>query len=152
MFKRVLIGVGVAFVLLQAVRPARNESTAAPSPNDFVVRFKPPEAVRTVLDQACYDCHSNHTRYPWYSRVQPVAWWLADHIDEGKEALNLSEFGTYPVRKQQRKLNQMSEALADHTMPLPSYTWIHREARLTDAQVQTITAWLDELGDQVSGE
>jgi hypothetical protein len=152
MLKRVLIGIGVVLLLLQAVRPARNEAPGPSSVHDFVVKFAPPESIRAVLDRACYDCHSNHTRYPWYSQVQPVAWWLGQHIHEGKSELNLSEFGTYPAKKQRRKLNQMSEAIAEHEMPLRSYTWIHGEARLNEDQVREITGWLDELGDQISGE
>lgn len=141
-----------AVVAAQFVRPEHNLSSAPPSKDDFVVAFSPPPAVREVLKNACYDCHSDHTRYPWYSNVQPLGWWLARHVDEGKGELNLSEFGSYSKKVQLRKLNQMSETVNNREMPLPSYTWGHPEARLTDQQVATFTEWIDGLYDELDTE
>ncbi len=139
-------------VAVQFVRPARNVAPTPTSKDDFVVAFSPPPPVREVLRQACYDCHSNHTRYPWYTHVQPLGWWLASHVNDGKEELNLSEFGSYPRKLQLRKLNQISETVNNREMPLPSYTWAHPEARLTDAQVAAVTEWVDGLYDELDTE
>src|SRR6267142_1784670 len=98
MIKKILPGLALLLVAIQFYRPARNLS-AAPGPNDINVKHPLPPAVKTLLANACYDCHSNNTRYPWYADVQPIAWWLGRHIDEGKRHLNFSEFGRYPPKR-----------------------------------------------------
>jgi hypothetical protein len=104
--------------------------------------------VSRILATACYDCHSDHTRYPWYAEVEPVGWWLASHIHDGKSRLNFSEFGTYSRRQALRKLELISDQVSDHKMPLSSYTLIHRDARLTEAQIREMTDWADSLKTQ----
>ena len=148
--KRILLGLAAVLVAIQFIRPHQNIAPGGRTADDFIARFNPPPAVRTVLETACYDCHSNTTRYPWYAQVQPVGWWLAQHIADGKEALNFSEFGAYSAKRQARKLNLISDQVTDRAMPLPSYTWIHRDARLTDAQVAAVTDWIDALYDKLS--
>lgn len=150
MLKRIFLGIAVALLILQAIRPAKNASAAAPGRDDFIARFTPPLAVAQVLREACYDCHSNRTRYPWYAELQPFGWWLANHINEGKDDLNFSEFGAYSARQQAHKLNAIADQVSDRKMPLASYTWIHRDARLSDAQIAAITQWVDQQLDQVS--
>jgi hypothetical protein len=150
MVKRILLGVLVVLAVIQLVRPKPNLAAQPPTKDDFAVQYSPPPEVQQILAVACYDCHSNTTRYPWYAKVQPVGWWLASHINDGKAALNFSEFGTYTAKKQARKLNQISDQLAEHTMPLPSYTWIHHNARLSEAQIKTVTDWTDDLHDKIA--
>jgi len=100
-----------------------------------------PEPVRTILDRSCADCHSHKTTYPWYANVQPMAWFLKNHIDEGRRKLNLSVFGTYPVKKQARKIEEMCEEAQKREMPLPSYLWIHREAALNADEIKLLCDW-----------
>ncbi len=147
MWKRALLALAIILVAIQLARPARNSTSHPPGADDFIVRFSPPAAIAAGLRAACYDCHSDSTRYPWYAKVQPVAWWLADHINEGKEHLNLSQFGAYSPKEQQRKLNRMSDEIVNRKMPLRSYTLLHADARLTDAQVNAISEWLDAVDD-----
>src|SRR5690348_13454762 len=90
--KKVFIGLLIAFVVIQFFRPAKNIS-ATVLPEDMNVLYPIPDSVHQVLQKACFDCHSNNTRYPWYFNIQPIAWWMGDHIDEGKKELNFSEFG-----------------------------------------------------------
>jgi hypothetical protein len=142
-------GLLVALVLLQLWQPARNSSDG-PDPEDIARRHAVPAPVLTLLKNACYDCHSNHTRYPWYARVQPVRWWLDSHIREGKEHLNFSEFGSYPARRAGKKLDQIIDEVEEKTMPLKSYTWIHPEARLSPADIKLISDWADGLRDEIS--
>jgi hypothetical protein len=99
---------------------------------------------KAVLEVACYDCHSNNTRYPWYANVQPVAWWLQGHVKEGKQHLNFSEFTTYAPKKQHHKFEEIKEAVTDGWMPLDSYKWIHKDAVLTKEQSEAIAKWCDE--------
>ena len=97
--------------------------------------------MKAILERACYDCHSNHTRYPWYAEIQPLGWWLADHVKEGKAHLNFSTFGTYPAKRQTRKLEELIEEVEGGNMPLGSYKLTHTDARLTPAEIKALTDW-----------
>jgi hypothetical protein len=142
MFKRLLLGLLVLSVVAQFIRPARNLGVAEGP--DFIGRKHPlPPDVHALLQRACYDCHSDHTVYPWYAEVQPVAWWLSRHVTSGKRHLNLSEFGAYNARREKGKFKATVELVRNGKMPLPSYTWMHPEARLTDAERKLIVDWAD---------
>ena len=90
-----------------------------------------PDSVTQILKTSCYDCHSNNTVYPWYSKIQPVAWWLNDHIEEGKREINFSEFATYRIGRQYKKMDEIIKQVKEDEMPLSSYTLIHKNAILT---------------------
>jgi len=120
----------VVLVGLQFFPTGTNHSTTIPS-TDFVKTYKAPEDIAQTLQTSCYNCHSNNTDYPWYSKVQPVGWLLENHINKGKKELNLSEFGSYSDRRQQSKLTSMISQIEDDKMPLAAYTFIHRDARLS---------------------
>lgn len=145
------IAVGVALVILVGIqwiptpRNLKNKVTV----DDFVIRYTPPEHVSTLLKKACYDCHSNYTEYPWYSRVQPLALYLENHIKDGKAELNLSEFGEYSRRRQKSKLKSMTSQIKDGTMPLSSYTLIHRDANLSSENRKELVAWLTRLEEKL---
>jgi len=78
-------------VVIQFIKPAPNQS-AGPQVNYIGNKHEVPANVKTILDKACMDCHSNNTRYPWYASIQPLAWWLADHVKDGKKHLNFDEY------------------------------------------------------------
>jgi len=126
------------------VRPARNLG-ATDGPNDLAGRAAAPEAVRRILADACYDCHSNRTGYPWYANVQPVGWWLAHHVKEGKRELNFTEFGAYAPPRAERKLGAIVREVQKGDMPLASYQWMHPKARLTDADRRLLVDWINSL-------
>src|SRR5690606_36909495 len=90
--------------------------------------------------------HSNNTVYPWYTNIQPIGWWMASHINEGKEELNFSTFGTYAKERADHKLEEIIEVLDEGTMPLQSYLWMHGDAAVTQEESQLITAWIISLG------
>jgi len=142
MIKKIFAGLLVAFVAIQFVRPARNLSPAA-GPNDVTAKLEVPADVQHVLATACYDCHSNNTRYPWYAQVQPVGWWLASHIHDGKRHLNFSEFGAYDAKNAARKLRGVARTINGGSMPLSSYTWIHRDAILSAAEKKLVADWAE---------
>ncbi len=100
-----------------------------------------PSDVSIILGKACNDCHTNKTRYPWYSYVQPSGWFLKDHVEHGKEHFNMSKFATYDANKQAKRLEEMCEEVTEGNMPLPSYTWIHREAVLTETEKKALCDW-----------
>jgi hypothetical protein len=143
-------GFAVLAVLLacQFVRPVKNVASA-PGPDDLARKYAMPADVQRVLAKPCYDCHSDHTRYPWYTEVQPVGWWLAHHVDDGRAHLDFSAFGQLDARRAVRQLEQISDEITDGTMPLKSYMWIHADARLTGAEKTLVTAWADELAEQI---
>ena len=147
--KYVLIGLLVALVIIQFIHPEKNANAAVTS-QDITVLYPMPDSVHQVLVKACYDCHSNNTRYPWYNNIQPVAWWLNDHINEGKKELNFSEFGKRPLVKQAKKLKKVAKELQEGDMPLDSYTWIHKDAVLTDAEKNMIIDWATNLSKQIT--
>ena len=139
-FKKILIFLLVVFIIIQFFRPEKNVQTTISS-NDIVAHMAVPVNVQNILYKACYDCHSNNTTYPWYAEVQPAAWWLDDHIKEGKKELNFSEFASFRLRRQFHKLEEITEVIKDKEMPLESYTVIHSDADLTQEERETLISW-----------
>lgn len=115
------------------------------SNDDFLVLTSAPDDVAQLMRTACYDCHSYETKYPWYANIAPVSWWLKSHIDEGREHLNYSLYGTYSADDSEEVIEETGEAVTEGWMPLDSYKWGHSEARLTDAQRSRIGEWLMSL-------
>ena len=124
------------FIAAQFVRPSFSNP-----PIDPAHELRPPSNVQAIFARACADCHTNRTIYPWYSRISPLSWWLEDHIDHGREELNLSEFGTYPPKKAAHKMEEVCEMVEKGEMPLREYTWGHWGAKLSDGDKQTLCAW-----------
>jgi hypothetical protein len=134
-------------LLIQLFRPEKNIHPG-PQPNS-IANFGVPQNVHSILSKACYDCHSNNTRYPWYNNVQPIAWFLSDHVAEGKRELNFDEFAAYSLKRKKKKLEETVEMVKEDKMPLRSYLWIHKDAKLTAAEKATLTNWAQSLSDQL---
>jgi hypothetical protein len=131
-----------ALVIIQFFRPEKNlGATGNASPNYIAKNLTLPSNVETVLQTSCYDCHSNQTQYPWYANFQPVAWWLADHVNEGKKELNFDEFAKYSLRRQYHKLEEVAEQVEHDEMPLQSYTIVHGDAKLSPDQQKLLIDW-----------
>lgn len=145
-FKRLFLLLLLAFIVIQFFRPAKNKAEGM-SKNDITTLYAVPEDVQTILKASCYDCHSNNTVYPWYSQVQPVAWWLDGHIKDGKKDLNFSEFASYRLRRQYKKLEEINELVKENEMPLDSYLWIHKDAKLSESQKLTLANWVNAVRD-----
>jgi hypothetical protein len=143
MIKKILYALLAVFVIIQFFRPTRNEA-AGPFPNHIETKYAMNEQVKTTMSIACFDCHSNNTRYPWYANIQPVAWWLQNHVNDGKKHLNFSEFTAYTEKRQRKKIEEIKEAVTEGWMPLNSYKWIHKDAVLTKEQSTAIAQWCDE--------
>lgn len=131
-------------VAIQFFQAARNETRKVLAV-DFNKAYIMPDSIQVLLQNSCFDCHSNNTRYPWYSNIQPFGWWLAHHIKEGKSELNFSEFGDYSTRRQKSKLKAIKDALEDNSMPLSSYTLIHTKAKLSKVDKASIISWIDKI-------
>ncbi|MBI3884566.1 MAG: heme-binding domain-containing protein [Opitutae bacterium] len=108
-----------------------------------------PANVQTILDRACMDCHSNHTRYPWYAEVQPVRWWLDLDIADGKRHLNFSDYGAYSVKRATKKAEEIGSEVREHEMPPMTYSWMHPGARLTPEEIRLLSDWSARLRDEL---
>jgi Haem-binding domain len=138
----------VVFVLMQFYpRATKNQDPATTF--DISRIHQVPDSVQQILKTSCYDCHSNNTYYPWYSNIQPVSYWLNDHIVEGKKELNFSAFATYSVARQFKKMKEIAKEVKEDEMPLQSYTNIHRDAKLNAQQKLTLTSWATMLKDSM---
>ena len=138
----------VAFIVIQFFRPDKNIS-AAVAVNDISTKYAIPTDVHAILKASCYDCHSNNTTYPWYNKIQPVAWYLADHVKEAKKELNFNEFASYKVSKQYRKLEEIINEVEMDEMPIESYTLIHGGTKLTMDQKSKLINWATILRDTI---
>jgi len=147
MLRKILIGLVILLVLIQLVRPEKNESKNFTE--DITTAYSVPSNVQLILQRSCYDCHSNYTSYPWYSNIQPIAGWLQHHVDEGKEHLNFSEFATYDYKKQAHKLEETAEMVESGEMPMKSYLWMHGGARLSEEDKKTLVNWSRILRAQI---
>ncbi len=128
MFKKAIkvlvVLVLIALLALQFIRPEKNNS-GYNSISLFETETKPTVKVSSILKNNCYDCHSNHTQYPWYAEIAPVSLWLEEHINHGKKKFNVSDWENYSLKKKDHKLEELIEMVENNEMPLSSYTLIH---------------------------
>ncbi|XLS27866.1 heme-binding domain-containing protein [Flavobacteriaceae bacterium M23B6Z8] len=142
--KKLLIVLLIVFIVIQFFRPEKNLSDTIPA-TDFIAMTNPSPAIETTLRNACYDCHSNNTNYPWYNQIAPVSFMIAEHVKDGKKHLNFSEWGTYSSKKKAHKLEELVEEVEEGHMPESSYTWMHAEAKLTKNQIEELNNWAKDL-------
>ncbi len=128
------------FVVAQFFGPEKNEGDIS-SITSFIEETNPPENVHIILKETCFDCHSNVTRYPWYSNITPINYWMADHVRVGKGDLNFSEWKSYSLRKKAHKMKEIYEEVEQDKMPLDSYRWTHSEANLSEDEVKLVVDW-----------
>lgn len=142
----------IAFVILlgliQFIRPERNQQTN-PSRYDIFHKTETEVAIVTTFQTSCYNCHSNRTVYPWYASVAPVSWMINNHVKEGKEHLNFSDWILYDKEEQIKKLMDIAEVLQEHEMPPKPYLWLHEEAKISDTDRQLLLKWVEEKKEQV---
>ncbi|MFK5959345.1 MAG: heme-binding domain-containing protein [Lutibacter sp.] len=141
--KKVLLGILVVIILIQFIRPEKNDSNDKTS--DITTVMEVPDNVNQIIKTSCLDCHSNTTMYPWYSEIAPVSWYLAQHVNEGKEHLNFSEWAAYNKDQKNHILKDLKEELEDHEMPLKSYLILHKDAKMTKKQYETVLNWVKTI-------
>lgn len=146
--KKAAITAIVLLAVIQFFKTKENKSVQT-SENAITQHYDVPENIQNILKISCYDCHSNNTNYPWYNKIQPVNWWLADHVNEGKRKLNFDEFNTYSTKKKLHKLDEVIETIRENEMPLKSYTLIHGDAKLSDSNKQEIEAWIKKIKSEI---
>lgn len=144
MKQKIFIGLAILFVLIQFIRIDKTNPDVVQE-NDFITITNPPENIAQTLKTSCYDCHSNESTYPWYSNVAPVSWWVKDHIVEGREELNFSEWGTFTDKRKIKKIKEVIEEVEEGEMPLPPYLITHSNAKLTETQTAELLDWFKYL-------
>ena len=149
MTKKIIIGFIGVLILIQFIIPSKNNSNDESKHISTIYPMSP--ELKSLITTTCNDCHSNHSEYPWYIRIQPVAWWMDHHIVEGKGRLNFSAFASYPIAKQNHKLGDIVKFIESKAMPLPSYSWfgLHKDAILTADQRLMITRWASTQMDSI---
>ena len=137
MKRKILILVGALVVVLFTIQLVPVHRTNPP----VVADFDGPAAVEDVLRTSCYDCHSHESQWPWYSHVAPASWLVIHDVDEAREHLNFSMWGTYDARRQEKLAEEMWDEVEGGDMPLPMYRLAHPNARLTEAGKATLRQW-----------
>jgi hypothetical protein len=152
MMKKTLTAIAVilafAFIVIQFIRPDLTNPPVEQA-QTLEASTAVPENVRLILARSCADCHTNNTAFPWYAKIQPSAWFLADHIREGRAELNFSVWNTYASNRKRKKLDEMCQQVTEREMPLPSYLWIHRDAQMTDDDVKTLCGWAEAEREKI---
>ena len=152
MMKRVLkwigIGLAVALVVIQAVRPAKTNPPVDETKSMQANTRMSPE-VSAILERACSDCHSSKTTWPWYSQVAPVSWYIVSDVNSGRKELSLSDWGTYEAKKKARKLQEICEQVEKGEMPMESYVLIHPAAKLSESDKQLLCEWAKQERERV---
>lgn len=134
--------------MVQFIPVERNQSDIIPK-TDFMLVNNVPENLKNKLHVSCYDCHSNNTRYPWYDKIQPVAWFLEDHIKEGKAELNFSQWGEYSDRRKNSKLRSIISQIEEGKMPLDSYVLLHPDADLSEEDKLEFINYMQQLKEDL---
>lgn len=142
--KNIGLALLVIFIIMQAFRIEKSNPTSDPS-NDFIAVTQPSAEIATILKDACYDCHSNTVTYPWYTNIAPFSWWIKDHVNEGRDELNFSEWKTYSSRRMDKKMKEAIEMVDEDEMPMYSYTIMHKNATLTKEQKELLHAFFSSL-------
>ena len=143
--KWVLGAVVAAGLAMQLFNPRRPDPPLLPE-HDLLATNAPPAPIAALLKNACYDCHSYETKWPWYSHIAPVSWWLDSHVDSARAAMNFSEWPHGEPARERKRWRHIADDVRSGEMPLPSYTWLHPKSRLTPGQRDQLAQWAEGAG------
>lgn len=136
----VVLALAVGALGIQFVRPERSNPPESPDAT-LQAHFPMSGQAAVVWERSCSDCHSHRTRWPWYSQVAPVSWFVADHVSHARKHLNVSQWSRYQPKAAAEHLEEICEETRERKMPLPSYLWIHRGARMSAQDIEALCAW-----------
>ncbi len=137
--KKTLLIIIVLLIVIQFIRPERTNPPIDPQKS-----LKTDPAVMKILKRSCYDCHSNETKWPWYSNIAPLSWSIVSHVNEGRKALNFSAYTTIDPKIKEKRLKRLIKTTRNGMMPLSSYLLIHKNAVLSSSDKQTLEKWANE--------
>ncbi len=146
--KASVISLAIIFILIQ-LYPNPLPKNSDMVNDDFLTDTSISKIDAGIIKNSCYDCHSNYTHYPWYSKIAPFSWLIANHIREGRKKLNFSEWMSYTKKHQIRKLEDIQDEINNGEMPLKSYLLIHRSAKLTKEQKEQILKFCDRYSEKI---
>ncbi|MFY0600380.1 MAG: heme-binding domain-containing protein [Cyclobacteriaceae bacterium] len=135
----------VAILILIQLFPGEKPETSQENPGDIHNEVLIDPLVSDILKKACYDCHSNETKYPWYASVAPVSWLVIHDVEEGRGELNFSEWATFSAKRKNHKLEEIAEEVEEGEMPMKIYTFTHEEARLSEEETEKLINWALKL-------
>lgn len=143
---KIWIGIALSLVVMQLARIDKSVPTVSPK-DTFHAIYSSPVNDPILLDikNACYDCHSYQTKYPWYAEVAPLSLWLKGHVDNGRDKLNFDIWNSYSDKRKNHKLEECIESLEDSWMPLKSYTWLHSDAKLSPESKDRLITFFKSL-------
>ena len=147
--KKIILVVIAVFVIIQFIRIDKSNPQTNPT-SDIINITNPPSEVKSILKNACYDCHSYETKYPWYAEIAPVSWLLKNHINDGRRHINFSTWGE--VSNNEKKLHRLDECVEvvkEREMPMKPYVLMHKEAELTQEQVNLLANWFSAQKDSL---
>ena len=148
MLKKLAIGLSILLIAAQFIQPSLNQGSSSGA-QDITKMVSVPENVMQVLKRSCYDCHSDHSTYPWYDRISPISWWVADHINDGKRELNFTQFKQNTTKRQLHKMEEIRETVEKGDMPLKSYLVMHGDAKLTDHEKNILVEWSRKAEEEI---
>ena len=141
--KKILMALLIILVIAQFFSPEKNIGDTTDL-TAFLDETKPNDEVKAILKTTCYDCHSSNTVYPWYSKITPVNYWMAEHVEDGKKHLNFSEWENLSTSKKHHALKEILEEIEAKKMPLKSYLLLHQQAKLSATDIETLKNWIDK--------
>ena len=145
--KIILFVLLVGFIVIQFFQPEKTNEEITEL--HFFNQLEVPEEIQVLLTNSCLDCHSSQTRYLWYHHVSPVSWFINDHIIEGREELNLSDWKNLSVLDQISALDEMCEEVENGNMPLKPYLLLHPDAKLSEEEKEMLCEWVKELSEEL---
>lgn len=149
--RKIFLALGILLILgllmIQFFQPEKNAGEIGP--DHLLSQEQVPEEISTILKNACLDCHSNQSNYLWYHQVAPVSWFINNHIVEGKEELNLSNWKQMEILDQIAALEDMGKEVENGKMPLKSYLIIHPQARLSEEETKAFIGWTTSYSEKL---
>lgn len=139
------------FAVIQLIRPARTNPPVDESRTIESHTQLTPEAA-AILNRSCNDCHSNQTRWPWYTNVAPVSWFVINHVNDGRRQMNFSDWAQYDRSEQENYLKKICREVKSGDMPIHSYLWLHGDAKLSGEDVKFLCDWANNESQRLSSE
>ena len=139
--RNILIALAIILIIMQFFSIDKTNPSIDQA-KDFLTVENTPTEVAQLFKIACYDCHSNETKYPWYTSVAPISWFIKGHIDNGREVLNFSTWSDYNAKQKSHKMEEIIEVVDGKEMPMLTYWMIHWDAKISEEQRKQITDWV----------
>ena len=141
--KIIVIVLIIGFIVIQFINRPDKSTTTEVTPGHITKVMNVPANVESILKRSCYDCHSDHTVWPWYSSIAPASWLVGDDVVKGRKKMNFSQWSKIPVAKQEARLNEICEEIKSDEMPLPPYLILHGDAKLSQADKDVLCQWVE---------